>query len=502
MPNVKKNLDKLARKAHRPPDAPRSHAEQLDACLRHLLHIDDAALFCETDLKFQPDPWQKRLLRSRSKKIIVNVARQQGKSTTAAAKAVHRAVFFPGSLILIVAPAVPQAGELRRKIDEHLRNLKLEAKTVADNKRELEFANGSRIIIVAADEDTVRSYTAHMIIEDEAAMVSDAVFEAMQPMLLVTGGQHIILGTPKGMKKHHFADIWHDTDANSEWDRYEVNAWQNPRVPRAVLQSLKDEKERLGRLWWFQQEYECSFVAAAQGLVYPFDRKRNAAATFKRDDRYWQYVLGIDYGYSDSTAYVVLGWQLDDPTVYVIETIEKRGLLAPEAAEIAHALTRKYPFARMIGDMGGFGKGYVEEARRRFKLPIQAAEKNNKRGYIELMASDLRAGLLKVFPGNAGLIDEWQKLPWDEEREMPAEGHKDHLADAALYAWRAACHFLEEVRKAKPKQGSDEAYQLEADELFERRQREVTKDSDWLNENGDANWPELPEQMHETSFLN
>lgn len=82
---------------------------------------------------------------------------------------------------------------------------------------------------------------------------------------------------------------------------------------------------------------------------------------------------------------------------------------------------------------------------------------------------------------------------------MPADGHKDHLADAALYAWRAACHFLEEVRKKKPVQGSAEAYQLEAEETFERRLAEVAKpDSDWWEE-GDGAWPELPEQ---SGFMN
>ena len=502
MPNVKRNLSKLARAAATaPPEEIKSVEEQERDCLRYLLYIDDAVMFCEEQLKFSPDEWQKRLLASSAKKIIVNVARQQGKSTTAAAKAVHRAIHFPGSCVLIVAPAVPQAFELRRKIDEHLRNSKVTLKMIADNKRELEFENGSRIIIVAADEDTVRSYTADMIIEDEAAMVPDAVYEAMEPMLLVSEGQHILLGTPKGMKKHHFSDIWHDTD-KSGWDRYEVNAWQNPRVPRTTLQALKEEKERLGRLWWFQQEYECSFVAAAQGLVYPYESKKNATLALKRDDRWWQYVLGIDYGYSDSTAFVVMGWQKDDPNIYVVETLEQRGLLAPEAAEIALALTKKYPFARMVGDMGGFGKGYIEEARRRFKLPIVAADKNNKRGYIELMVSDLKAGLLKVFPGNEALVDEWQKLPWDEEREMPADGYKDHLSDAALYAWRAACHYLEEIRKAKPVAGTPEAYQLEADSIFDERMRDITQSKrDWWEE-GDAKWPDLPEQLNESIFLN
>ena len=514
MPNEKKNLSKLARAAALQPEKPKTNEEQLAECLRHLLHIQDPVAFCIDRLNWQPDEWQARLLRSDSRRIIVNVARQQGKSTTAAAKAVHRAVLFPGSVILIVAPAITQASELRRKIDEHLRNLKgIQAKTVSDNKRELEFSNRSRIVILAADEDTVRSYTADMIIEDESAMVPDVVYEAMEPMLLVTGGQHILLGTPKGMKRHHFADTWHDEKNTRGWDKYRVDAWSNTRIPniKAQLTAMREEKERLGRLWWFQQEYECSFVAAAQGLVYPYDKTKNACPALPRDARFWQYALGIDYGFSDSTAYVVLGWQRDDPHVYVIETIEKRGLLAPEAAEIALALTKKYPFARMVGDMGGFGKGYVEEARRRFRLPIVAAQKNNKRGYIELMASDMRAGLLKVMPGNEGLIDEWSKLPWDEEREMPAEGHKDHLADAALYAWREVAHFLEEVRKAKPKKGTREAYELEAEEIFQARMVEVGKQpkkAGWYEE---GHWWEADdvqnegtpwlEQMTETSSL-
>lgn len=507
MPNEKRSLTKLAKAAQRPPEKPKTLDEQLEECLRHLLHIEDPVAFCQDRLKFDPDPWQCRLLRSQSRKIIVNVARQQGKSTTAAAKALHRAVLFPRSVILIVAPAVTQATELRRKIDEHLRNLTgIEAKVDANNKRELEFSNGSRIIVLAADEDTVRSYTADMIIEDESAMVPDTVYEAMEPMLLVTDGQHILMGTPKGLRKHHFPDIWHDT--LSDWDRYEVTAWSNTRIPnnKKKLEALKAEKERLGRLWWFQQEYECSFIAAAQGLVYPYDAKKNWTVAIPQDHRYWQYVLGIDYGYVDSTAYVILGWQADDPNVYVIETIEKRGLLAPEAALIAHGLAKKYPFARMVGDMSGFGKSYVEEARRRFKLPIIAAAKNDKRGYIELMTSDMKAGLLKVFDGNPALLDEWSKLPWDESRDNPMDGHKDHLADACLYAWREACHFLEEVRKNPPKKGSKEAYDLEADEIFERRMLEVGKKKnaetgEWWDDEQQQGVPWL-ERMIETSLLN
>jgi hypothetical protein len=493
MANAKPNLDRLAKRPFAPPTPPKSHAEQLETSIRLLLYAFDPVAFCKEVLSFTPDAWQERLLCTSSRKIIVNIARQQGKSTTAAAKAVHRAVCFPKSVILIVGPAVPQASELRRKIDDHLRVAKIKFETKADNKRELEFSNGSRIILLAADEDTVRSYTADMIIEDEAASVPDEVYEAMEPMLFVRDGQHILLGTPKG-KRGHFSDIWHA--GSKDWDRYRITAWENTRIPgnRARLEALREEKRRLGRLWWFEQEYECSFVAAAHGLCYPFDEKINVGLhgllALARAKRFgWQFVLGIDYGFTDSVAMVVLGWQPHDPVVYVIESFEQRGLTPSQAADVAKSFVARYPFARIVGDTGGLGKGYVEEARRRFRLPIEPAEKNNKRGYIELMSGELKAGLIKVLPGNDGLIDEWKSLPWDEEREMPADGFKDHLADACLYAWRATYGYLEEVRKAGPAPGSPEALKAEADEMFERRLKDVTKEgSEWWDVEEEPAW--------------
>ncbi len=501
MANEKRNLDRLLRSTPQRPEKQKTPEEILLDMALAMRHASDPVTFSAERLKFTPDPWQARLLRSRSRKIIVNVARQNGKSDTAAVKAVHRAVFHPKSLILIVAPAIPQAAELRRKVDDHLRQLRdIQSKAVADNKRELELSNGSRIVILAADEDTVRSYTADLIIEDESATVPDAVFEAMKPMLLVRQGQHILLGTPKGLRTHHFPDIWHDE--KSDWEKYQVTAWDNPRVTKWDLEQMREEATRLGRLWVFQQEYECSFIAAAQGLVYPFTPSKNTTVRLDLAERHgWQFVLGIDYGYTDSTAFVVLGWQPNDPNVYVIESMDKTGLTPAEAAELALAYTKKYPFARMVGDVGGLGKGYVEEARRRFRLPIEAAEKNNKRGYIEIMAGDMRAGLLKVFPGNERLLDEWGKLPWDEEREMPADGHKDHLSDACLYAYRATLHYLEEVRKNPPARGTPEADKAEAEEMFAARMRDVTKaGKPWWSE-GEEGWPEV-EQVSETTWLN
>ena len=63
---------------------------------------EDAAEWVRTKLRFDPDPKQALVLTSASKRGMLNCARQWGKSTITAAKAVHEAVHRPGSLILVV----------------------------------------------------------------------------------------------------------------------------------------------------------------------------------------------------------------------------------------------------------------------------------------------------------------------------------------------------------------------------------------------------------------
>ena len=63
-------------------------------------------------LGMEPDPWQERLLRSGSARILLNCSRQSGKSTMSAVIALHRALYHPESLVLVLAPAERQAKEL------------------------------------------------------------------------------------------------------------------------------------------------------------------------------------------------------------------------------------------------------------------------------------------------------------------------------------------------------------------------------------------------------
>src|SRR6266566_3917997 len=70
-------------------------------------------------LGFDPNPLQESVLRG-GRRGIVNCTRQWGKSTVAAAKAVHRAYCHPDSLILVLSPRARQSGEFVRKAEEYV----------------------------------------------------------------------------------------------------------------------------------------------------------------------------------------------------------------------------------------------------------------------------------------------------------------------------------------------------------------------------------------------
>ena len=71
----------------------------------------DRVAFAEK-LGIAPDEWQRDLLRSTSDRILLNCSRQSGKSTMTGVMALHRALYYPGSLILCLATALRQSQEL------------------------------------------------------------------------------------------------------------------------------------------------------------------------------------------------------------------------------------------------------------------------------------------------------------------------------------------------------------------------------------------------------
>jgi hypothetical protein len=214
-------------------------------------------------LGVDPDPWQARLLRSTADRVILNCCRQSGKSTMAALTALHHALYRPGTLVLILAPALRQSQELFAKIAGFYGSLESPVPPQAERRLSLELENDSRIVTLPGTEKTIRGFSgASLLIVDEAARVDDGLYYSVRPMLAVSGGSLLMLSTPAG-KRGVFFEEW---TGGESWECYEIKATECPRIPPEFL----EEERRNMPARWFAQEYECTFVETS-GQVFAHD---------------------------------------------------------------------------------------------------------------------------------------------------------------------------------------------------------------------------------------
>jgi hypothetical protein len=209
----------------------------------------------------EPDEWQSDFLSSDADRVMLNVSRQGGKSSLSALIGLHQALYHPGSLVLLLAPALRQSSELFRKVAVAYRAIGRPVPAVSETTLWLTLENGSRIVsLPGADDGQIRGFSAvDLLIVDEAARVSDELYYAVRPMISVSGGRLLLLSTPWGRRGFFFRE-WHE--GYEPWERFQVPATQVPRIPALFLEA---EKKSLGD-HFFSQEYMTEFREAADQL--------------------------------------------------------------------------------------------------------------------------------------------------------------------------------------------------------------------------------------------
>ena len=214
----------------------------------------DPALFASVLLEFSPYEYQKKFLREESKRIVVCAGRQIGKSTMAASRAIWFAVTHRRTTTLIVSATLRQSMNLFQKIlDFAERNSLVRNSITRKTHTELCFSNKSRIIALPCGPEgkSIRSYTAHLVIVDEAAFVPDQVISnVIFPMLSTTQGTVIMLSTPWD-RAHTFYKAFN----SMQWARFHFPTSVNPLVTREFLE---EQKELFGEVK-FAMEYLAEF---------------------------------------------------------------------------------------------------------------------------------------------------------------------------------------------------------------------------------------------------
>lgn len=429
--------------------------------------------------------------------------RRAAKSYTAGAYMVHECLANPGINCLFLGLTRASAeGIIWKDILKSL-NLKLDlGLSFNETKLIATFPNGSVIYItgVDVDEDEMNKLLGkkyRLVCIDEASMytidMQKLVYGILKPATADNRGTICMMGTASNFTRGLFYDI--TVHREPGWSLHTWTAHDNPHISKQWAEELEDiSKNRplFQETPLFRQWYLNEWVVDTEKLVYKFAPDRNL---FKNrpenlDPNGWTYILGVDLGYEDDSAFVLCCFHDNDKTLYVLSSFNRKHM---DVTDVANRIKvyrddKSYPVSKVIID--GANKQAVEEIQRRHGVALEAADKTGKSDFIEIMNGELIQAKIKIKDTLVTLTQEMMGLVWKttaDKIDLPRKEHPalpNHLCDALLYAWRFCYQYMAEAAPQKIIVGSREWYAKQADNIWDREREHLE------NINGQNLWPE------------
>jgi phage FluMu gp28-like protein len=284
--------------------------EEGEAAEERLEVSDDPVEFCRKWFNLTPTEYQARLLRDKSKRIVVRWSRQAGKTTTLALRAIWFALKHPKTLTLIVAPSLRQSMILADKLQDFLTGLPPSSRKAIIDKLQrtvIRFKNASRIVALPNSPNLLRGYTAHQVICDEAAFFRDdelVFYNVLMPMLSTTDGTLIVSSTPWSTDS-----VFYKMCMNPEYSQHVVT-WEDVVKAGLVKREFIEEMRLSIPEERFQREFESKFVEdidawLPQSLITSCIDAELQPYDF-HDQPQGDFYIGVDFGKQQDYSVVVV----------------------------------------------------------------------------------------------------------------------------------------------------------------------------------------------------
>lgn len=367
--------------------------------------------------------------------------------------------------------------------------------------------NGSVISVTGADADEnemnkLLGRKFRLVCIDEASMYTidlrNLVYGVLGPAMVDPNdddesGTICLMGTASDFPRGLFYDI--TVGQEKGWDLFQWAASDNPYVAKKWAEAL--EKIRLERPSYmetpqYKQWYLNQWVVDEEKLVYRFDMGRNLAASVPHlPSDGWTYVLGVDTGWEDDSAFVLTAYHVNNPYLYIPRVFKKKKMTFDDVVIKIQEFMKDPVMAPHRVVIDGANKQGVESMKQRSSVPFEYADKQDKATFIELCNSDLIQGKIKILDTaeNRSLWEEMSSLVWmtdGDKIRYPKKEHPalpNHLCDAFLYSWRCGWHYASIPAVKKIVVGSREWYQQQSEDIWEReRERLQNPGGDWPEE--------------------
>lgn len=297
------------------------------------------------------------------KRVIGVFCRQSGKSETTSKIAIIHSRLKPKINVLIFAPTDRQTGLIADKIRASIRKMPYlqHFHVVRETQREFLFNNGSTIICETTGDqgETVRGYTAHVIILEEAGSIKDSIIQnAILPMGATTDPTIIKIGTPRG--KNHFFES--SVDPNYAVHLY---GWSFAVNEGLITMSYITEMQRTMPDITFRTEYSAEFIED-QDAFFSYELVENCKDSSLTWERYTpqtgkRYYMGADIARlgQDSTCLTIV--EVDEKgSAKVVQLVEMQKTTLDQVIEKIEELMNYYKFSRVFVDETGLGAGVTD----------------------------------------------------------------------------------------------------------------------------------------------
>jgi hypothetical protein len=457
---------------------------------------------------------QVRLICHPARRKSVLCTRRAGKTESVAAMLLKVAQENPDCVVIYVAPTLGRARELMWKplkrfnekfgfggrpnetlLTVYLPNGAEVRMTGADKLKDTEKRRGDKVALVVIDEASVYP----------SEVLRNLIDDVFGPALEDVRGVICVMGTP-GI---NCAGKWWELTRNDAeereagWEFFSWSVLDNPFMAhmKERLPEMKRERGWTDETPTFVREWLGRWVNDTGALVYRYNEALNGYDVLPAGHS-WRHVVGVDLGFDDAFAFVVWAFSPTTLECFEVASFSESGLTPTQWAAKLVEVNQAWRPLTMRVDTGGLGKAFVADfnERNRYGFLLEAAEKKEKLGNIQLLNDDLTSGRLMV-RRNGALAAEWKQLPKDPDDETKEDSRfPNHVSDAALYGWRATQHYLSERKPNAPAPGSPEEIAQQEAELEERleqrerqRQQEVTQEESYgwgsgFEGFGDGSW--------------
>lgn len=342
-------------------------------------------------------------------------------------------VLVPGCNVLIMSPNYTLSSisfELQRRM---IKSFEIEVDKDNLKDKIIELSNGSTIrmgSITTVDSCVGRSYD--LIIFDEAALGKDgkdAFNVSLRPTLDKPNSKAIFISTPRG-KNNWFSEFFQRgfSEDYPQWVSISADYRENKRMKEVDVAEARKAMSKAE----FEQEYMASFTTY-EGQIYEF--KEECVLDYVPID-YAEYIGGLDPGFRDPTAFVIIAYLPSLDKFHVIDEY-----LEAEATTDKHAAAMR----EMMDKCGGVETIFIDSAAAQmasdlaysYDIATIKAKKQVLEG-IAYVQTIIQQNRLLVSPHCTHTLAMLDQYRWDTGetlvKERPTHDKFSHIADAVRYA--------------------------------------------------------------------